>query len=738
MAALRMPIPRSTSNGLIGNVDDNDDILSIRSFTSSNGSRDEKMSALPCQPPPCTVTPPVRLEGITEGRRCESATQYRHPNGLHGYATTVETPDGGEGEVLHPNEDWLDQFAVVIMKKRCPTAKGGSEIEKIRIRSPLIKVALSEALKDYPGFSTAESLFGVMLNAPFESLVHNWDIISNLAEKHCDSETREHLQILQDAIWPVVEKPLKKLEECMLHGNITYSSLWTIFKPGQLIYRKDYLGREVIEKIQSTYYECIKGEEVFRVVSDAVCWDGARFGTGTSTGNFGDEGGAMSLSDLPAMPLEMHPDREAIKARVLRRAQKFASLTKCEVKAYTGPVGEPTHERRRKEEALQVGDRLMINPTAVGCPLMAKNLDPLVKENVFDCYQNGGRVSSPGSLKRERERRYVTDLRKARFEWSKSAETKKPLSGRAHQVLTEDQLLITVPDVAAFDLKRKDWTVVDVDEISDVAWNEDAYDDIVFPAEEKDLLLAVAGAYVPSTTSPITVPEKRAKGTTICLAGPSGMGKVSIVEAIAERLHAPLFAVDMAEMIRDWDNFEDNMVKVLHRCREWGAILLVTNIDLLMEKALNKYGKADTASTFRHHLSTHPGLIFVTATAFTDRFEPLLASQFDLLIQVPALDVSSRRQVWEDAINNALPLKQRKFKGEDLDMLAEKELSAREIKSALKMALMLARSRGSTLKVEHVERVIAIKEKSKLQMEGEKGEEDKKDDEEEEDDDDDD
>ena len=105
----------------------------------------------------------------------------------------------------------------------------------------------------------------------------------------------------------------------------------------------------------------------------------------------------------------------------------------------------------------------MINPTAVGCPNMAKGLDPLVKENVFDNqqgnhYQNGGRVSSPGNLRRQRERRYVTDLRKARDEWSKSEDTKKPLNGRGPQALTENQLLITVPDVAAFDLKRKEWS----------------------------------------------------------------------------------------------------------------------------------------------------------------------------------------------------------------------------------------------------------------------------------------
>ena len=208
------------------------------------------------------------------------------------------------------------------------------------------------------------------------------------------------------------------------------------------------------------------------------------------------------------------------------------------------------------------------------------------------------------------------------------------------------------------------------------------------------------------------------------------MGKVSLVEAIAERLHAPIYPIDMAEMIHEWDDLEFDLVKDLHRCREWGAILLVTNIDLLMEKALDKHGKAERAAMFRYYFSTHPGLIFFTATSLTSKFEPLLTTQFDLVIPVPALDAESRRLVWEDAINYALPLKQRNFKGEDLDRLAEKELSAREIKSALKMALMLARNQGAVLKLEHVQRVIAVKEKGKAAIEARESDEEDEEDEE--------
>lgn len=261
-------------------------------------------------------------------------------------------------------------------------------------------------------------------------------------------------------------------------------------------------------------------------------------------------------------------------------------------------------------------------------------------------------------------------------------------------------------------------------------WNEDAYNDIIFPEAEKELVISIASGYATNPVTPITVPERRSKGTSICLAGPSGNGKVCLVEAIAEKLHAPLYHVDMAEIIRDWDGFEDHMLDELQRCQKWGAITLVTNIDLLLQSN-DSYNRLDTASTFVHHMSTHPGLVFFTATGVTKRFPPILLDHFDLLIDVPALDENSRRQVWEEAIHASLPLKQRNFRSHDIEALAQHAMSAREIKSALKMALMLAKSKGQDLHMDHMESVIEIKLKGKLKAKGkeDEAEEDKSDEE---------
>ena len=108
---------------------------------------------------------------------------------------------------------------------------------------------------------------------------------------------------------------------------------------------------------------------------------------------------------------------------------------------------------------LQLFDRIMINPAGLGCATMARNLDPLIKENPFDKAQRDAVLeansSSPGSLRRQRERSYVTNLRKAREDWEKTIDVK--WSSGKFLTLTEEQMLYTASFIPAFDLLRKTW-----------------------------------------------------------------------------------------------------------------------------------------------------------------------------------------------------------------------------------------------------------------------------------------
>ena len=204
-----------------------EDTLSIRSIDTRD-SYDEPSS--PRRP----ATPPSKLEGIEEGMRCEVASQFHDRRGLGGYRTevAVEDEDTAPTVVLHPDEGWVKQFAILARKRHVPVAKGGFELVSLRIRSPLLKAVMSDLCKDYPGFSgqKGKSLFAMDMYDPFDGLFHCWTDLLRLEEEHANPEVRAHIKLLHGLMEPHFEKPLKKLEECRLNGNITFHALWTIFK----------------------------------------------------------------------------------------------------------------------------------------------------------------------------------------------------------------------------------------------------------------------------------------------------------------------------------------------------------------------------------------------------------------------------------------------------------------------------------------------------------------------------
>ena len=385
---------------------------------------------------------------------------------------------------------------------------------------------------------------------------------------------------------------------------------------------------------------------------------------------------------------------------------------------------------------LENGDRIIFDPkNPVGLP-WTPELEPLVKENPFDKVANNptDRVSSPGSLRRSVDRRAATDLRKAREEWDtkrrleerraatdsrkaredsllkNTASAAKPLGGaKSIDALTEDQMLICAPDAPCFDLTRKEWVVVDVSDIGDITWNDDLYDDLVWPAEEKQVLLAIAESYRRGGENPSNgVLDSKSRGTTIMLQGPIGAGKSFAVEAVAEKLHMPLYCIGVADLIRDFDEFETHLEDTLERCSKWNAILLIENLDFLFSKSLDGTVKGNVCAQLVDQLARHPGLVLLTSS---DSYwlPGLLKEAFDLELCLGFPNLEEKRKIWSNALSAAVPLKDRSFTSEHLDALAQYSIKGREIQSTVNMATKLAQFSGSSLKMEHVERVLELK-----------------------------
>lgn len=58
------------------------------------------------------------------------------------------------------------------------------------------------------------------------------------------------------------------------------------------------------------------------------------------------------------------------------------------------------------------------------------------------------------------------------------------------QPLTDEQCLLATPWLKGLDLKSKDWAMFNVDDLSDIVWNDDAFENLVLPGNEKDLAWA--------------------------------------------------------------------------------------------------------------------------------------------------------------------------------------------------------------------------------------------------------
>ena len=95
---------------------------------------------------------------------------------------------------------------------------------------------------------------------------------------------------------------------------------------------------------------------------------------------------------------------------------------------------------------------------------------------------------------------------------------------RAHPAevapLTEDQLLLCVPHVRGFLLKKKQFVKLRVTGVHDISWDESAFDSLVLPTDEKDLLLAFAEGQIHAQSTFDDFIRGKGKGMVMLLSGP--------------------------------------------------------------------------------------------------------------------------------------------------------------------------------------------------------------------------
>lgn len=115
------------------------------------------------------------------------------------------------------------------------------------------------------------------------------------------------------------------------------------------------------------------------------------------------------------------------------------------------------------------------------------------------------------------------------------------------------------------------------------------------------------------------------------LHGPPGTGKTLTAEGISDLLKCPLYTVSAGELGTDSRYLEAELQKILDICHTWGAILLLDEADVFLEKRnMQDIHRNALVSIFLRQLEYFQGILFLT----TNRVEVCF---FSMILSLPGL-----------------------------------------------------------------------------------------------------
>ena len=108
-------------------------------------------------------------------------------------------------------------------------------------------------------------------------------------------------------------------------------------------------------------------------------------------------------------------------------------------------------------------------------------------------------------------------------------------------VLNEKQLLLCNSKVKAYPLMTKTWDEIEVHHITNIAWNDDAFANLVLPSSYKNLVTCFVGGQARHTSDSDYNVQGKGLGFVILFVGALGTGKTLTAEAVADNTRKPLY-----------------------------------------------------------------------------------------------------------------------------------------------------------------------------------------------------
>lgn len=260
-------------------------------------------------------------------------------------------------------------------------------------------------------------------------------------------------------------------------------------------------------------------------------------------------------------------------------------------------------------------------------------------------------------------------------------------------------LPLAYPAIAGFSFTSKTWGHCLVESVSEIHFNESAFDQLVMAPSRKALIRALV-VHTSELFSDII--EGKGSSTIFLLHGPPGSGKTLSAESISESLHKPLYSITMGELGVTPESLEERIQEVLQLASLWGCLVLIDEADVIVERRNTKDLKRNAlVGILLRQLEYFSGVLFLTSNR-VEVFDEAVHSRVTIALKYKPLSRRSRLEVWNVLLRAAGTT--------DIDPtpLAAYRLNGRQIKNSIRLAQALAKSQGAPLSILHLQHTISV------------------------------
>ena len=443
-------------------------------------------------------------------------------------------------------------------------------------------------------------------------------------------------------------------------------------------------------------------------------YDGKTFGMGTMEVQVEQFKGPRKISSLACYPLKYHKEAELLKKQLVERGKKFVALKGMQYRFHKGMA---FYKKKRQIVKVNISGRVMVDPAIhrrinPNYPISTvKPKDPDILDEDEDSEEDScacceseeedhkprGQLDDADETKTkmklvvdEEERPHIVEVEVDKDGNEIQKEDIDKLPGQdesSEREFTEEELLIASPVVLGFAFSEKLWLEFTVSGIKDIDWNEGAFSSLVLPENQKSIVKALVESHTFQASRNIDdVIQGKGRGLVAVLHGPPGTGKTLTAEGIAELLKRPLYMVSAGELGTNPRELEAELNKILDIAHSWGAVLLLDEADVFLEKrTIQDIHRNALVSIFLRLLEYFQGLLFLT-TNRVETFDDAFQSRIHVALRYGELTTKAKRSVWKmflDKVQAKDGVETAPFKEGDYDKLARHSLNGRQVNSPL-------------------------------------------------------